>query len=219
MRKRSRKQSLIAVARAPRTASVSHKTTQSTISKYHTLLKQQSACRRRLATAREEQPQREELQEQLHKIDQELQDLGGIDGYQHASTLGQSSQRGGDTSKVLIAWLEELRDGVVDSPSLRCVSPVCGMHSPTQCSYIIRMLEIGALTPHNYASCSSWIDSSPIDLNSRHPDIVEQDFLCRPLPTSEAARFDVISCSLVLNFVPDPKDRGVSYVRCAWAYC
>ena len=70
------------------------------------------------------------------------------------------------------------------------------------------MLEIGALTPCNYASCSSWIRNTPIDLNALHPDILEQDFFDRPLPRSDDERFDVISCSLVLNFIADPHDRG-----------
>lgn len=71
-----------------------------------------------------------------------------------------------------------------------------------------RLLELGALTPGNYSSCSSWIDNHPVDLHSRHPDILEQDFFHRPLPTDDGERFDIISCSLVLNFVPEPKDRG-----------
>lgn len=70
------------------------------------------------------------------------------------------------------------------------------------------MLEIGALLPDNYDSCASWIENHPIDLNSRHASIVEQDFLQRPLPKNDAERFDVISCSLVMNFVPDARDRG-----------
>lgn len=70
------------------------------------------------------------------------------------------------------------------------------------------MLEIGALKPDNYAGCSKWIVNSPIDLRSNHPQIQEQDFLLRPLPKSEDDKFDVISCSLVINFVPDVRDRG-----------
>lgn len=72
------------------------------------------------------------------------------------------------------------------------------------------MIEIGALTPDNYASCSKWIENHPLDLNSRHPAIAEEDFLQRPKPQDENGRFDIVSCSLVLNFVPDPKDRGES---------
>lgn len=70
------------------------------------------------------------------------------------------------------------------------------------------MLELGALQPNNYASCSSWIQNHPIDLQSQHPDVLQQDFFERPMPESVDECFDVISCSLVLNFVSDPKDRG-----------
>lgn len=117
MRKRSRKQPIVSTSRAPRTATVSRKTTQSTIATYHTLLKRQAFLQRQLAAATDSA--REGLESQLSKINSELQDLGGIDGYQHASTLGQSSQRGGDTSKVLIMWLEELRKGVDAPPSIK----------------------------------------------------------------------------------------------------
>jgi 25S rRNA (adenine2142-N1)-methyltransferase len=71
------------------------------------------------------------------------------------------------------------------------------------------MLEIGAVSPSNYANCSTWIENHPIDVHSQHPHIFEQDFFERPIPTLEAEQFDVISCSLVLNFVDDPQERGV----------
>lgn len=70
-----------------------------------------------------------------------------------------------------------------------------------------RMLEIGALKPDNYAGCK-WILNTPIDLRSNHPGITEQDFLLRDLPRGDEDRFDVISCSLVINFVPDVRNRG-----------
>lgn len=71
-----------------------------------------------------------------------------------------------------------------------------------------RVLEVGALKPDNYASCSSWMDVTPIDLHSRHPDILEQNFL--QLDEEEnKEKWDLISLSLVVNFVPEPKDRGI----------
>lgn len=70
------------------------------------------------------------------------------------------------------------------------------------------MLEIGALRPDNYAS-EKWLKNTPIDLRSQHPSILEQDFFLRPLPSSEDESFDLISCSLVLNFVDDPARRGM----------
>ncbi|WVQ64186.1 uncharacterized protein L199_002348 [Kwoniella botswanensis] len=173
---------------------VSRKITQSTITRFHTLLKQQANLKRNLKAGREKDGDTEVqgIQRQLDSIEQEMNELGGLNAYQIASTLGQSKERGGDSSKVLVKWLEELgikREKMAQNEKLR-------------------MLEIGALVPDNYASCSKWIDNHPIDLHSQHPDILEQDFLERPLPSGEQDTFDVVSCSLVLNFVSSPADRG-----------
>lgn len=70
-----------------------------------------------------------------------------------------------------------------------------------------RLLEVGALKPDNYATCSFWIDNHPIDLHSQHPSIAEQDFLLMDEFANREA-WDLISLSLVVNFVPDPHDRG-----------
>jgi 25S rRNA (adenine2142-N1)-methyltransferase len=70
-----------------------------------------------------------------------------------------------------------------------------------------RVLEVGALKPDNYASCSSWMDVTPIDLHSRHPSILEQDFLSMDEDENKE-KWDLVCLSLVVNFVPDPKDRG-----------
>lgn len=47
-----------------------------------------------------------------------------------------------------------------------------------------------------------------IDLNSQGPGIEKQDFMERPLPATDNERFDIISLSLVLNYVPDAPGRG-----------
>lgn len=75
-----------------------------------------------------------------------------------------------------------------------------------------RLLEVGALKPDNYASCTSWLDVTPIDLRSRHPLIREQDFLEMDVEENEA-KWDIISLSLVVNFVPERKDRG-EFISC-----
>lgn len=46
-----------------------------------------------------------------------------------------------------------------------------------------------------------------MDLNSRHPSILEQDFLLLD-EEQNRKKWDLISLSLVLNFVPKPPDRG-----------
>ena len=50
---------------------------------------------------------------------------------------------------------------------------------------------------------------TPIDLHSQHPSIMEQDFLLMD-PEEHRTQWDAISLSLVLNFVPNAKDRGLS---------
>lgn len=70
-----------------------------------------------------------------------------------------------------------------------------------------RLLEVGALKPDNYQSCQSWIDNTPIDLKSQHPDILEQDLL-KLDQTENREKWDMISLSLVLNFTPNAEDRG-----------
>jgi 25S rRNA (adenine2142-N1)-methyltransferase len=66
---------------------------------------------------------------------------------------------------------------------------------------------VGAVRHDNYRDCVSWLDVTAIDLHSRHPSILEQDFLLMDLSEHREA-WDVVSLSLVLNFVPDGKDRG-----------
>jgi hypothetical protein len=80
------------------------------------------------------------------------------------------------------------------------------------------ILEIGALSPSNYAAHSSWIANTPLDLHSQHPLILEQDFLQRPVPEEGEQLFDVVSCSLVLNFVPVAEDRGTRLSRASFLY-
>lgn len=127
------------------------------------------------------------------KIAAELANLGGLDHYQKASLQGQSIDRGGDTSKILLAWLPvaEIR---------------AGGRQP-------RVLEVGALSTRNACSTSGLFDMVHIDLNNQETGIQKQDFMERPLPESDADRFDMISLSLVLNFVPDAARRGQMLLR------
>jgi len=71
----------------------------------------------------------------------------------------------------------------------------------------LRLLEVGALKADNYRGCSSWIESTPIDLNAQDPGIRKQDFL-QMAEDENDCKWDVLSLSLVLNFVPDPRERG-----------
>ncbi|BEI99501.1 hypothetical protein CcaverHIS631_0405440 [Cutaneotrichosporon cavernicola] len=150
--KRTRKAPLVPTEK--KLSSASHKVTQSTISTFHTLLKRRKGIERQLKSSASSE-QHQALEKELKNIDRQADEIGGLEAYQQASTLGQSSQRGGDSSHVLIKWLKGVRASTAWGVPLR-----------------------------------------------------EEDFLHRSEPRTKEELFDVISCSLVLNFVPDPKERG-----------
>ena len=70
------------------------------------------------------------------------------------------------------------------------------------------MLEVGALSTTNACSRSGIFEIERIDLNSQAKGIMQQDFMERPLPKDSSEQFDIISLSLVLNYVPNAAGRG-----------
>lgn len=156
-------------------ATLSKKATQTLIRSHHDLNK-------RLMKAEGDHDDGE-----IKQVKQLIEDAGGLQSYQLASLQGQSMQRGGDSSLVLMGWLKHL--------------------NPTT-TRKLDMLEVGCLSTQNACSKSGLFDLDRIDLHSQSPEIKQQDFMERPLPESDAERFDIISLSLVLNFVPTPKARG-----------
>ena len=170
---------------------LSSRKTRSVVRSHHTLRKEVSAA---LSTGDISRAQ---------AVQAKIDAAGGLPKYQEASIQGQSVQRGGDTSKVLVEWLtkEEGENGV---------SVQSGRH--------LRMLEIGSLRPNNACSRSRLFEMERIDLHSQHSVIQEQDFMERPTCGAEdLARegFDVVSLSLVVNFVGDPVQRGEMLGRVA----
>ncbi|EAU88383.1 nucleolus protein [Coprinopsis cinerea okayama7 len=177
---RKRKVPVVPVDRATTSAS-KPQVTRTVIREFHVLLKRQAYLQKSgLKNA--------ETYKELKEIEDRIEELGGLERYQHMSAVGQKEDRGGGSHRIFIGWLKEL-----------------GAH--LQRKEKLRLLEVGALKPDNYQSCSSWIDVFPIDLNSRHPAIKEQDFL-KLDPVENKEKWEAISLSLVLNFVPDAKDRG-----------
>lgn len=155
---------------------MSRKASRTLINKHHQLDKQRRQAAEKGDKAAEK------------AISAELESLGGISLYQQASLQGQSTERGGDTSKLLLEWLP--------AKDLKAAG------------HKLRLLEVGALSTKNACSLSGLFESVHIDLNSQEPGILQQDFMDRPLPTDNTDRFDVLSLSLVLNFVPDAALRG-----------
>jgi len=119
-----------------------------------------------------------------------IERLGGLKLYQLASLEGQSKERGGDSSVVLMQWLQ----------------PIIG--SVKRSGTKLRLLEVGALSTKNACSNAGIFEIQRIDLHSQGEGILQQDFMERPIPNGDADQVDIISLSLVLNFVPSPVGRG-----------
>lgn len=201
---RKRKNPIVDVVPAnTSSASTAAQSCRTTIRRYHVLLKQQ----RNLENSND--PSRTLA---LAEIKRELEKLGGLERYQELSSLGQREERGGGSEKVLISWMKDLDFHTLHKGKgkLRCVCTFREMYEVLICH---RLLEVGALKPDNYKSCSTWIDWTPIDLHSRHPQIQEQDFLKMSLK-EHRQKWNAISLSLVLNFVPVPNDRGMRVTPC-----
>lgn len=166
--------------------SISSKATRTLIRTHHTLEKERAKA---LAAGDDAK---------AAALSREIQLQGGIESYQRASLIGQTNERGGDSSKLLMEWLDPMVPALKDL-SARGESA--------------RMLEVGALSITNACSKSRLFDMERIDLNSQADGITQQDFMERPLPCDRQEQFDIISLSLVLNYVPDPAGRGQMLLR------
>src|SRR5271156_4437618 len=119
----------LASGRPPRVkppTSLSRKATRTLIRTHHTLKKRraQALAGGDTATALE--------------ITKQIEQHGGLKTYQQASLLGQANERGGDSSKVLMEWLQSTK------PSLKAeTGMIIGKNRP------LRMLEVGALSTSN----------------------------------------------------------------------
>jgi 25S rRNA (adenine2142-N1)-methyltransferase len=159
---------------------ISSKATRTLIRSHHTLEKQKAKALKDGDEAR------------ANALARQIDAQGGIESYQQASLTGQANDRGGDSSKILMEWLEPILPAMKELPKEEQV----------------RMLEVGALSTTNACSKSHLIEMERIDLNSQAEGIKQQDFMERPLPLSDKEQFDIISLSLVLNFVPDAAGKG-----------
>ncbi|KAL8902678.1 MAG: hypothetical protein Q9207_004481 [Kuettlingeria erythrocarpa] len=189
-KKKRKKPHLLSHTRPASTAkrpSLSSQATRSLIRSHHTLQKQLRA-----AISNGDNAAAESLQAQLAAS-------GGLQKYQEASIQGQSAERGGDTSRVLMGWIGEL------------LSHARHGSGTMQGKGKMRMLEVGALKVDNACSRSGIFDVTRIDLHSRHPGIKTQDFMEMQLPLGKALdedSFDLVSLSLVVNYVGDAAGRG-----------
>ena len=76
----------------------------------------------------------------LRDVEREIEELGGLGAYQRMSSIGQGSDRGGGSERVLIEWLNELgvhRTVREAKKRLQCVrrrtQPVCNKPKVVLC--------------------------------------------------------------------------------------
>ena len=121
---------------------------------------------------------------------------------------------------MLVEWLREL--GVGESkngPQAMFKDELRGVSEQPKGAQKekLRLLEVGSLSPQNACARSGLFSMVRIDLNSQHPEIQQQDFMERPVPCGlealEVEGFDVVSLSLVVNYVPDAEGRGAMLRR------
>ncbi|GAD95824.1 conserved hypothetical protein [Paecilomyces variotii No. 5] len=168
----------------PSRPALSAKATRTLIRSHHQLLK---------ARAQALEAGDDEL---VRKLDEQIEANGGLESYQLASKIGQSLERGGDTSKLLIEWIGSTLRELKGTP------------------FKLRVLEVGALSTKNTCSLNPFLDVTRIDLHSQETGIQQQDFMERPLPAGHEDQFHLISLSLVLNYVPNATGRGEMLKRC-----
>lgn len=161
---------------------------------------------------------------QIHELERQLAEAGGLKTYQLASTVGQSSSRGGDSSRVLVEWLRDeieprrlaLKAKAAKGKASTTTSSDGDGDGTTKSPRPIRILEVGALSTQNALNVPGVTSVRRIDLRSSGAGIEECDFMEFPVPGAadgsgewQGGRgYDVLSLSLVLNYVPDAKARG-----------
>lgn len=190
-KKRKKSAGLLSHGRPPtiqKTSTLSSQATRTLIRTHHTLQKRLTAALIAKDTA------------VAVSLQAQIEAAGGLPKYQEASITGQSSERGGDSSTVLVQWLSPLFSTKKPHPGPVSTPP-------------LRLLEVGALSVSNACSRSPLFSVTRIDLHSQHPqEIEEQDFMQRPIPDGPEALqmegFDVVSLSLVVNYVGDAAGKG-----------
>jgi 25S rRNA (adenine2142-N1)-methyltransferase len=169
------------------------------------------------------------------RLDQAVHEMGGRSEYQRASqlstsfhstskwVLGSMARRGwlhGITVASAAAAAEAIPDDAKDQ-SVNNSSK--GRRKDAATRRPTRVLEVGAINTEMLDAADSTtstgeakyrLDVRAIDLNSMEERIEEADFLSLPFCTEdENERYDVIVCSMVINCVPTPSDRGKMMVR------
>lgn len=196
-----RRQPLLSNTRPP--LNHSHPTGSTTLSSNltRTIIRKHHTLQKRLASALSTGDT-----QLISSLRAQIEANGGLTLYQRASILGQSAERGRDSGIVLNRWICEAVSRGVESREQKVQYEPRGNAK-------IRMLEVGALKFDNVCSRTPYFSVERIDLQSQHPEIKTQDFMQRPLPSTPEEYFDIVSLSLVLNYVGTPAGRGEMLLR------
>lgn len=167
----------------------------------------------------------------VEQLDQALHAMGGRSEYQRASQLSTSFH---STSKWVLGsltrrgWLHGISITTTQKPEdSNNVNESSGdskrRRKTTTPRRPTRVLEVGAINTEildaaadttNTGEKKYRLDVRAIDLNSMEERIEEADFLDLPFCSEDVdQRYDVIVCSMVINCVPTPSDRGKMMAR------
>ncbi len=166
------------------------KESQALISRFHTVQKYLAALDVDGTLSQQAREKRR------HELKAELEALGGLPAYQQASLFGATAAASGAFNSGVWVY-QELQ-------SMRLLPPADGRR--------LNLLDVGALQDH-WTPHAQVIKAMAIDLNPQHPSVLRADFF--EFPPAGAQAFDALVLSLVLNFVGDPRRRGVMLERCA----
>jgi len=123
---------------------------------------------------------------EIKKLLQEREALGGLKAYQDASLVGADKLKGGESGKWIVQTLQKVREKERGD---------------------IRLLDVGSLSGTSFVKYP-WIKPTCIDVNPRGPNVQEVDFFDLEVPSSEEEKFDIVSLSMVINFLGDIQERG-----------
>lgn len=196
-----RRQPLLSNTRPPLNHSHARVSTSLSSSLTRTIIREHHTLQKRLASALSKGDN-----QLITSLRDQIEANGGLALYQRASILGQSAERGGDSGIVLKRWISEAFPRWAERREQKV------QHEPRE-NMKIRILEVGALKVDNVCSRTSYFSVERIDLQSQHPEIKTQDFMQRPLPSTPEDSFDIVSLSLVLNYVGTPAGRGEMLLR------
>jgi len=128
---------------------------QKLIAKFHGLNKQKGDVQRKLSGIKVDLPTQREYEKKLEKLDELLNELGGLVVYQKASIVGEKKF---NTSRYFLYSMEEV------------LKPLT-----VQLGRPLQLLDVGALGA-NYTKERSWLHTTAIDLHPTCVFVKKADF-------------------------------------------